>query len=164
MVYIYDLPEGSTINVKLFAGDASLLSFVHDSIASSISLNKDLLNNFLMGLPKENDIQPKCLKTGPRGCFSLKAIATKHATVYFNNVSLKRENFQKHFGLLLFSKLNFFGYINEKNKKANKCINVIRKMNFSLPRSFLLSIYNSFVRSHLDYGEVIDDQPNNSNL
>ena len=117
-----------------------------------------------MGLPKENDIQPKCLKTGPRGCFSLKAIATKHATVYFNNVSLKRENFQKHFGLLLFSKLNFFGYINEKNKKANKCINVIRKMNFSLPRSFLLSIYNSFVRSHLDYGEVIDDQPNNSNL
>ena len=44
-----------------------------------------------MGLPKENDIQPKCLKTGPRGCFSRKAIAIKHATVYFNNVSLTRE-------------------------------------------------------------------------
>ena len=37
-------------------------------------------------------------------------------------------------------------------------------MNFSLPRSFLLTIYKSFVRSHLDYGEVIFDQPNNSNL
>ena len=37
-------------------------------------------------------------------------------------------------------------------------------MNLSLPRSSLLTIYKSFVRPPLDYGDVIYDQPNNSNL
>ena len=37
-------------------------------------------------------------------------------------------------------------------------------MNFLLPRSSLLTIYKSFVRPHLDYGDVIYDQPNNSRL
>ena len=75
-----------------------------------------------------------------------------------------RENIQKHLGLLLDSKLNFFDHINEKIKKATKGVNVIRKMNLLLPRSSLLTIYKSFVRPHLDYGDVIYDQPNNSRL
>ena len=37
-------------------------------------------------------------------------------------------------------------------------------MNLLLPRSSLLTIYKSFVRPHLDYGDVIYDQPNNSRL
>ena len=37
-------------------------------------------------------------------------------------------------------------------------------MNLSLPRSSLLAIYKSFVRPHLDYGDVIYDQPSNSSL
>ena len=49
-------------------------------------------------------------------------------------------------------------------KKAAKGINFIRKMNLPLPPSSLLTIYKSFVRPHLDYGDVICDQPNNSTL
>ena len=37
-------------------------------------------------------------------------------------------------------------------------------MNLLLPRSSLLTIYKSFVRPHLDYGDVVYDQPNNSRL
>ena len=37
-------------------------------------------------------------------------------------------------------------------------------MNLSLRRSSLLTIYKSFVRPHLDYGDVIYDQPNSSSL
>ena len=55
-------------------------------------------------------------------------------------------------------------HINEKIEKATKGVNVIRKMNLLLPRSSLLTIYKSFVRPHLDYGDVIYDQPNNSRL
>ena len=117
-----------------------------------------------MALPMENDIQPRCLKTCPRSFFSRKGITTNHATVYFNNDPAIRENFQKHLGLFLDSKLNFSGHINEKIKKPTKGINVIRKMNLSLPQSSLLTIYKSFVRPHLDYGDVIYDKPNNSSL
>ena len=64
-----------------------------------------------MFLPMENDIQSKHLKTGPRGCFfSRKAFATILVTVYFNNVLIIREKFQKHLGLLLDSKRNLFDY------------------------------------------------------
>ena len=93
--------------------------------------------------------------------FSRKGITTNHATVYFNNDPVIRRNFQKHLGLFLDSKLNFSG---QYDQKVTKCINVIRKMNLSLPRSSLLTIYKSFVRPHLDYGDVIYDQPNNSSL
>ena len=42
-VYTSDLPESLTTNAKLFAGDTSLSSVVHDSAASSASLNDDLM-------------------------------------------------------------------------------------------------------------------------
>ena len=37
-------------------------------------------------------------------------------------------------------------------------------MNNVLPRSRLLTIYKSFVRPHLDYGDVLYHQPNNENM
>ena len=50
----------------------------------------------------------------------------------------------------LILKLNFFDLINEKNKKATKGVNVMRKMNVLLPLSSPLTIYKSFIRPHLD--------------
>ena len=105
---------------------------------------------------------PHASKHAQEIVFSRKASASNNGTVYFNNVPVIRENIQKHLGLFLDSKLSFFDHINEKIKKATKGVNVIRKMNLLLPRSSLLTIYKSFVRPHLDYGDVIYDQPNNS--
>ena len=42
LIYINDLTEGLTTNAKLFAGDTSLFSVVHDSQTSANDLNKDL--------------------------------------------------------------------------------------------------------------------------
>ena len=39
-----------------------------------------------------------------------------------------------------------------------------RKLNLTLPRSSLLIIYKSFIRPHLDYGDIVYGQPNNSSL
>ena len=41
-IYINDLEEGLTTNVKLFADDKSLFSVVHDTQTSANDLNKDL--------------------------------------------------------------------------------------------------------------------------
>ena len=49
-------------------------------------------------------------------------------------------------------------------KKAIKGISVIKKLNVTLPRSSLLTIYKSFIRPHLGYGDVTYDQPNNNRL
>ena len=34
----------------------------------------------------------------------------------------------------------------------------------NLPRNFLLTIYKSFIRPHLDYSDIIYDQPNNESF
>ena len=77
----------------------------------------------------------------------------------FNKYPLK-----KHLGVHLDEELIFKHHINEKINKVNKGIRVIRKLNNILPRSTLLTIYRSFVRSHLDYGDVIYDQPENESF
>ena len=40
----------------------------------------------------------------------------------------------------------------------------MRKLNLLLPRSSLLTVYKCFIKSHLDYRDVIYDQPNLSSL
>ena len=164
LVYINDLPEGLTTSAKLFADDTSLFSVVHDSAASTAFLNDDLLKISRWAYQLKMISNPDASKQAQEIVFSRKTNASNHATIYFNNVPMIRDNIQKHLGLFLDSKLSFFDHINEKIKKATKGVNVIRKMNLLLPRSSLLTIYKSFVRPRLDYGDVIYDQPNNSRL
>ena len=45
--------------------------------------------------------------------------------------------------------------------KINKTIGLLRKLQNTLPRSSLLAIYKSFIRPHLDYGDIIYDQAYN---
>ena len=66
---------------------------------------------------------------------------------------------QKHFGLFLGIKLNFLAHINEKIKKANRGISVNKKLNLSIPRSSLITIYKSFNLRDIIYG-----QPSNASL
>ena len=43
-------------------------------------------------------------------------------------------------------------------------VGVIRTLSKINPQNSLIAIYNSFVRSHLDYGNVLYYQPNNESL
>ena len=61
-------------------------------------------------------------------------------------------------GIHLDEELTFQHHI---NKNINKGIEVIRELNNILPHSALLIVYHSFVRLHLDIGDVIYDQPEN---
>ena len=52
----------------------------------------------------------------------------------------------------------------EKNLEANKSVGVIVKLTNNLPRKALLTLYKTFARTHLDYGDIIYDQPNNESF
>ena len=107
---------------------------------------------------------PDASKQSQEIVFSRKKNPSNHSDMYFNNMPLKRKNTQERLGLFLDAKLNFSEHINEKIKKAVTGISVIKKLNATLPRSSLLTIYKSFIRPDLDYGDVIYDQPNNNRL
>ena len=57
--------------------------------------------------------------------------------------------------------LNFNLHIKEKMFKAMKGTGSIKKLSKTLPRHPLVTIFKSFVRPRLDYGDIIYDQPNN---
>ena len=48
--------------------------------------------------------------------------------------------------------------------KVNKTIGLLRKLQCVLPREALLTIYKSFVRPHLVYGDVVYDKYHNNSL
>ena len=48
--------------------------------------------------------------------------------------------------------------------KVNKTLGLLRKLHNILPRYALLSIYKSFIRPHLDYGDIIYDQAYNASF
>ena len=48
--------------------------------------------------------------------------------------------------------------------KFNKGIGIVKNLQNILPRQALLSIYKLFVRPHLNYGDIIYDQPNNESF
>ena len=63
--------------------------------------------------------------------------------------------------MFLDSKLNFKEHIQNVLNKVSKTIGLLRKLQKILPRPPLITIYKSFIRSHLDYGDIIYDQAYN---
>ena len=98
--------------------------------------------------------------------FSRKSIShnLSHPPIKFNERIITKCNHQKHLGIILDPNLNFNTHIDQKIKKCNKLIGLIRRRSVNLPRSALLTIYKSFIRPHLDYGDILYDKPNNENF
>ena len=61
-------------------------------------------------------------------------------------------------------KTNFEKDLNKVESKANKTMGIIRKLQNVLPQSALLTIYRSFIRPHLDYGDIIYDKAFNESF
>ena len=74
-----------------------------------------------------------------------------------NNDDIFKQPHQKHLGIVLDSKLNFNAHVDQKTKRYSRIISLVRRLSITLPRNALLTIYKSFVRPHLNYG----DKPNN---
>ena len=82
----------------------------------------------------------------------------------FNDNPIHQVQLQKHLGLFLDQKLSFDEHIQCTLIKTQKIIEMIRKLQPIIPRAALLTIYKSFLRPHLDYGDVIYDRAFNESF
>ena len=161
LIYINDLSENLISVSKLFADDTSIFSTVFNTNKSSEDLNRDLLTINNWAFQWKMSFNPDPNKQATEVIFSRKRKTTNHPSLYFNGSPVASAPFHKHLGLILDEKLTFGCHLSEKISKANKGIGLIKRLYFHLPRKSLLSIYKSFIRPHLDYGDVIYDQPHN---
>ena len=128
-------------NPKLFADNTSIFSVVKDHLNSSNKLNEDLSKISLWAYQWKMSFNHDVSKQAQEVIFSRKKNIGNHPAVFFNNLPINRKSTQKHLGLLLYEKLNFSEHISEKLKKVTKSINLLRKLNLTLPCSSLLIIY-----------------------
>ena len=151
-------------HVKLFADDTSLFSIVSDPLETANILNKDL--DKIRGWAEQWKMafNPDPTKQAQEVVFSKKPQESFHPNLYFNKFVVEKVQTQKHLGLKLDKKLSFKEHLKDKFAKVNSGIGILKKLSGFLPRHSLINLYKSFIRPHLDYADIIYDQPNNLNL
>ena len=129
-----------------------------------MKLNKDLQKITDWAHQWKMSFNPDQSKQAQEVIFSRKMAKSSHRQISFNNVPVSCASFPKHLEIYLDEKLNFNHHIKEKMTKAMKGIGAIKRLSKMLPQHSLLTIYKSFVRPHLDYGDILYDQPNKSTM
>ena len=125
LIYINDLTEGLTTNVKLFADDTSLFSVVHDTQTSANDLNKDLkiINNW--AFQWKMNFNPDPTKQAHEVIFSRKTKEIYHPPLVFNNTNVSQSSSQKHLGVILDSKLIFDEHLKMVSLKISKTLGLL---------------------------------------
>ena len=151
LIYINDLPDNLWRNVKLVADDTSLFSVVHDIATSSCERE--------WAFQWKLSFNPGPSKQAQEVTYTHQLQKKDYPLLYFIDSSVKETCKQKHLGMLLDFRLDFQEEILKSLlKKVNKTVTLWRKFQNIRPRSALLTIYKCFVRTHLDYGDIIYDQ------
>ena len=158
LIYINDLSDNLITNPKLFADDTSLFSIVHDPNATANDLNNDLAKINDWAYQWKMNFNPDPFKQAQEALSSRKIKSQNHPCLHFNNNPVNQTPLQKHLGMYLDPKLDFLEHLKNTQAKVNKSVALLRKLRTILPRQPLLTIYEAFIRSHLDYGDTIYDQ------
>ena len=158
LIYVNDLPDGLKSECKLFADDTSLFSVVHDISTSASDINNDLTLISNWAFQWKMSFNPDPSKQAQEIIFSRKKMKSSHPSVYFNNIPVSSTSVHKHLGMLLDDKLSYEHHLKSVLNKVKKTIGLLHKFQQILPRQSLITIYKSFIRPHLDYGDIVYDR------
>ena len=100
LIYISDLPEVLSTNVKLFADDMSLFSIVRDIASGTEELNNDLIDISKYAYLWKMILNPDLTKQAQEVLFSKKRNTLAHPNLTFNNSHANQTKSQEHLGLI----------------------------------------------------------------
>ena len=83
---------------------------------------------------------------------------SNHPSLTFNGTSVTQSEIQKLLGMFLDSEKDFKEHIQNAFSKVSKTIGLLGKLQKILPRPLSITTLKSFIRSHLDYGDIIYNQ------
>ena len=158
LIYINNLSNDFKSKCKLFADDTSLFSIVHYIDASTNEFNHDLEKISESAFQWKKKFNRDLTTQAQEIIFSKKKTVSIHPVVYFNNTPVNSTATHKHLGMILDSKLSYENHLQSVFSRVNKTIGLLRKFQPTLRRKSLVTIYKSFIRPHLDYGDVVYDR------
>ena len=130
-------------------------SVIRNKHLSAQNLNEDLNKINHWAFQWKINFNPDLSKQAQEAIFSRKLQKSIHPPLHFNNIAVTQSTTKKHLAILLDFNLDFQGHLQSKYSKVNKIMGLLCNLHNTLPRLPLLKIYKSFIRPHLDYGDVI---------
>ena len=152
LLYINDIVLEIKSNIRLFADDTSLFIIVDDPTEAANVLNDDLskITRWAgMWLVSFNAAKTNSL------LLTRKINKPYHPTLYMQNQPISEIETHKHLGIYFSNDCSWHRHINYIKEKAWFRINIMRKLKFKLDRKSLETIYLTFIRPILEYGDVI---------
>ena len=131
---------------------------IHDVDTSANELNNDLYQINRWAFQWKMSFNPDPSKQAQEIIFSRKTKKISHPSLRFNNSIFSQTPYQKHLGIFLDARLTFEEHLKVITTKVNKTIGLLWKLQKTLPRRVVMTMYKTFVRPHLDYGDIIYDQ------
>ena len=115
-------------------------------------MNNDLKKIGKWAFQWKMNFNPDPTKQAQELIFSRKVQTTNRPPLFFNENVVPQTNLQKHLGMFLDSKLKFSEHLKTIFQKT------IKSIGGSHMGAPIITIYKSFIRSHLVYGGIIYDQ------
>ena len=142
-MYINDLRCVLSSTTKLFV-DTSLFSVVHYVTQYTNELNDDLEEISNWAYKCKMSFNPDKSEQAQEIIFAHETQKVIHPPAIFNNMPVVYSSCQNYLGIYLDEKLNFSNHIKEEISKADKGIDILRKLYNVLSRNSLITIYKSF--------------------
>lgn len=157
LIYINDLTDTISANIKLFADDSSLFIKVADIDLAQETLASDLDKITQWANIWKMKFNPDISKQAIEVIFTRRYARGKgdHPLLTFNNIPVARETSTKHLGMILDERLAFNKHIVEKIEKAKKGISLMKFLSGFVNRKTLELTFKMHVRPHLEYGDII---------
>ena len=162
LIYLNDLLNGIAPIGKPFSyNTSSLFSIVTDATFSDTQLNNDLNKVSKWIFQCKMLLNPNPRRKATEICFSHKGDNKNYPWLVVNSTRVQLGNSQKHFGLVLHSKLDFNQHIDNKTNKWNKIIGIMKRLSLILSRKSLLTIYKSSQLANFGFQDVPTTSPSN---
>jgi hypothetical protein len=152
LIYINDLENVVSCNLKMFADDTCLYVTTDDSALSANTLNDNLTNIKLWADQWLVNFNPSKTKS--------MVISYKKANLpplYFDGNLVAEVQQHKHLGVILNNRLTWNNHISNIVKNVSSVLDVMHKLAKDMDRESLETFYKTFVRPKLEYAAVIWD-------
>ena len=154
LIFVNDITDGIETDIHLFADDTSLMEIIENYNDSYAKMNRDLqrLNTWAdKWLVTFNAAKTVYLK------ISRKVNAAPNPILQLNGENIKEVNSHKHLGLIFNDSLTWSNHIDSLVTKASKCVGLLRRICYEVPRDCLETLYKSMILPILEYGDIIYD-------
>ena len=103
-------------------------------------------------------LNPDRRKQAHKVIFSRNSKRPTHLPLVSNNNNVSQTFSQKNVGVILDFKLTFEDHLNNVLATINEVVGLLHKIRNLLPRTTLITIYKTFIRPDLDYGDDLYNQ------